>query len=425
MGLNNEQIRAVREAIDPKIHKLFITGIGGSGKSHVIREIIANYSVNELVILAPTHSAARLIGGQTIHGFFKIAMQLNTEADSEQDALGCNLKDADFDNAHGKVIIIDEVSMLGEDMLEDIISKMPVKKLILVGDPMQLSPVKDKSVDWADFCDSTVELKQNYRTSNQDVMKAISHYRKHMDDSVLKMLPLASFYEELTLRSDTVCIAHKNSTLSQMQYELLGYTGAMMGDEVLTFGTATEHFVTIKDKRTKEDKLSPYYVNGDVMKITSGAVKYYAPDLYSVTAVNVEYMNKTPINKNPKFPKPVELLIGDYEAYKRMLSDLFEDAKAFAKEMVKKYGEGMNVRANTLVHKFNETDRKEWGQVWYQYMNFKSKSYARHKQFVTSYKIQGRSAQDVIIHWDDLPSADHKYVALSRAIESIQILSLL
>ena len=422
MGLNKEQKRAVSVATDPKVKKVFITGIGGSGKSHVIREIIDQYNAEELITLAPTHSAARLIGGQTIHGFFKIAMQLDTEAKTESEALGCNLRDADFENAEGKVIIIDEVSMLGEDMLDDIISKMPVRKLILVGDPMQLSPVKGKAVDWSKFCDVTVELIQNYRTSNKAVMKAISHFRENQDNTVLDMLPVVEDYYALTLRSDTVCIAHKNSTLSEMQQELLGYTGAQMGDEVLTFGTATEHFVLIKDRDGKE-KLSPYYVNGDVMKVTSGAVKHFAPNLYSVSAVNVEYMNKEPINKNKKYPKPVELLIGDYDAYKKMLERLFKTAQNFAKQMVHQYGDGMNVRAATLVHKFSESDRKEWGSVWYEYMNFKSKSYARHKQFVTSYKIQGRSAEDVIIHWDDLPSSDHRYVALSRAIESIQILS--
>ena len=424
-GFNLEQQEAIELALDDTTRKLFITGIGGSGKSHVIREITKHYKVEDLILLAPTHSAARLIGGQTIHSFFQVGMQLDTDAKSEQEALNCNLDGAELSVADGKVIIIDECSMLGGDMLEKIIRDMPVRKLILVGDPMQLNPVKDSAVDWEDFCDETVMLVENYRTSNPELLKAINHYRDHEDDDALfKAIKPVKFNGDLTLRSDTVCIAHKNHTLSMMQKDLLGYAGAKQGDEVLTFGSATEHMILIKDPRTGKDKLSPYYVNGDVMKITSGPQTYYADNLYSVRAVNVEYMNREPIDKNPKFPSKVELLIGDYDSYKRLLQSKYSDAQEFGNAMVKKYSPNARVKAKNLVHKFTPDERREWGQVWHQYLGFKSKAYARHKQFVTSYKIQGRSATDVIIHWDDLPSADHKYVALSRAIESVQILKL-
>ena len=423
---HKNQKEAIKLATAPKPRKVFITGIGGSGKSEVIKEITKHYKVEDLILLAPTHSAARLIGGQTIHSFFKVGMQLDTDAKTEQEALNCNLDGADLDEADGKVIIIDECSMLGGDMLEKIIRDMPVRKLILVGDPMQLNPVKDKAVDWEDFCDVTINLTKNYRTSNSDLLDTINFYRDFEDDEALFAdIPPVKSYDDLTLRSDTVCIAHKNHTLSIMQKELLGYTGAKMGDEVLTFGSATEHLIEIKDPRTGKKKLSPYYVNGDVMRVTSGPKQHYGRDLYSVTAVNVEYLNKQPIDKNPKWPKPVELIIGNYDEYNKLLQSKYAAAQDFGREMVNKYApHNSREKAKNLVHKFTPDERKEWGQVWHQYLNFKSKAYARHKQFVTSYKIQGRSANDVIIHWDDLPSEDHRYVALSRAKQSIQLLKL-
>ncbi|KAG1856187.1 hypothetical protein C8R48DRAFT_608445, partial [Suillus tomentosus] len=50
---------------------MFITGIGGSGKSHVIRAVVELFkrcgAPEKLVLSAPTGSAAILINGYTIH----------------------------------------------------------------------------------------------------------------------------------------------------------------------------------------------------------------------------------------------------------------------------------------------------------------------------------------------------------------------
>ncbi|KAG1780902.1 hypothetical protein EV702DRAFT_927029, partial [Suillus placidus] len=50
---------------------MFITGIGGSGKSHVIRAIVEMFqrcgALEKLTLSAPTGSAAVLIEGYTIH----------------------------------------------------------------------------------------------------------------------------------------------------------------------------------------------------------------------------------------------------------------------------------------------------------------------------------------------------------------------
>ncbi|KAG2133019.1 hypothetical protein DEU56DRAFT_739261, partial [Suillus clintonianus] len=50
---------------------MFITGIGGSGKSHVIRAIVEMFrrcgAPEKLTLSAPTGSAAVLIDGYTIH----------------------------------------------------------------------------------------------------------------------------------------------------------------------------------------------------------------------------------------------------------------------------------------------------------------------------------------------------------------------
>jgi len=56
---------------DPEQMLIFITGIGGSGKSHVIRAILGAFvrtsRYQQILLSAPTGSAACLIDGYTIH----------------------------------------------------------------------------------------------------------------------------------------------------------------------------------------------------------------------------------------------------------------------------------------------------------------------------------------------------------------------
>ncbi|KAG1788112.1 uncharacterized protein HD556DRAFT_1245752, partial [Suillus plorans] len=59
----------IRDEVDQLL--MFITGIGGSGKSHVIRAIVEMFrrcgAPERLTLSAPTGSAAVLIDGYTIH----------------------------------------------------------------------------------------------------------------------------------------------------------------------------------------------------------------------------------------------------------------------------------------------------------------------------------------------------------------------
>lgn len=131
----------------------FLTGDAGTGKSTLLRKFMSEHE-GEYVALAPTGIAAVNIGGQTIHSFFKFpARPVNFESIKKLDSI--------YDHALMKVwerikyIIIDEVSMVRADMMDQIhyfcIKNFPTtkglhlpfagKKLIMVGDIDQLPPV--------------------------------------------------------------------------------------------------------------------------------------------------------------------------------------------------------------------------------------------------------------------------------------------
>ncbi|KAH7918548.1 hypothetical protein BV22DRAFT_976974, partial [Leucogyrophana mollusca] len=77
MSDNADQVRALGLIADHFLYRaldqlfLFITGIGGSGKSHVISAVVEMFKrcgVSEkLMLSAPTGCSAILINGYTIH----------------------------------------------------------------------------------------------------------------------------------------------------------------------------------------------------------------------------------------------------------------------------------------------------------------------------------------------------------------------
>ncbi|KII83002.1 hypothetical protein PLICRDRAFT_64382, partial [Plicaturopsis crispa FD-325 SS-3] len=55
---------------------MYIAGVGGTGKSHVIKSLVLLFSklgrINELMLSAPTGCSALIIGGYTIHALTMI-----------------------------------------------------------------------------------------------------------------------------------------------------------------------------------------------------------------------------------------------------------------------------------------------------------------------------------------------------------------
>src|SRR5579871_4348869 len=91
---------------------IFLTGRAGTGKTTLLRQIIAAEG-NKAVVLAPTGLAAVNVGGQTIHSFFNFPPRLLDAGDARK-------------MRHGRVarmittMIIDEVSMVRSDMMQTI-----------------------------------------------------------------------------------------------------------------------------------------------------------------------------------------------------------------------------------------------------------------------------------------------------------------
>ena len=420
MTLHKNQIQAIKAALDFKIKKLFITGEGGTGKTAVILEIVKALKLQteySFVLLAPTQSAADNIDGETLHSFFKIKPIINTMVEKEEDILSFNLDTVDLDGLENLIVIVDEVSMMGESILKGILARLNPKKLILLGHDEQLSPIKDKCVDWSKFCDKTITLTHNFRINDPLVKEIVSNYRARK--KVIKETPRVKNIKELSFDNDTIYIAHTNKALSDMQKSLLGYSSAKVGDILLTFGACDKN---ISRKVLKKGKLTlvNYFNNNDLVKVQ--AVKQYEKHKLYFCEVIREDGVKADFNK---FDAPIQVLTGDYDEYNSLLKIRFAKARDFQKAIFKKYKvTSVSAFKHSAKNRLDgRNDVEQFTRLWREYFLIKNTPYARHQNFRSVYKCQGKSFDKVVIDWNDLPAEDHKYVALSRSKSKITIIS--
>jgi ATP-dependent DNA helicase PIF1 len=161
---------------------VFITGAAGTGKSYVLKRIIRKFRNKKIGITATTGSAALLISGKTIHSFLGIGL-----ATKCIDALvaGIFVKRKDIVKKLQKLdlIIIDEVSMMDDELFEKVVGVIEKirggKKLqyVLCGDFCQLPPVKGKycftSPVWKDLNIITCMLRQVIRQKDDQEFREI------------------------------------------------------------------------------------------------------------------------------------------------------------------------------------------------------------------------------------------------------------
>ena len=158
--LNCEQQRAFRIVANHSVMpseqlKMYLGGMGGTGKSQVIKALKHYFEKknesHRFVILGPTGTSAALLGGSTYHSFLGIRMQTNTGNHTQTIAqVRTRLEGIDY-------IFIDEVSMLSCHDLYKISSQLAKAlnvidlpfggmNMIFAGDFAQLPPVGGASL---------------------------------------------------------------------------------------------------------------------------------------------------------------------------------------------------------------------------------------------------------------------------------------
>ena len=147
---NKQQVMAF-ELIANTNSSFFLTGRAGTGKTTFLRNV-QNMVDKQFITLAPTGVAAILAGGDTIHSFFGLPMDVCTPG-----TMGKMSEARILTLIHTDTIIIDEVSMVRCDIIDAIDytmrktlrSSLPFggKQVIFVGDMFQLPPVLKRGAE--------------------------------------------------------------------------------------------------------------------------------------------------------------------------------------------------------------------------------------------------------------------------------------
>lgn len=175
-GFHFKQIEFVKKAL--KSGFTILTGEGGTGKTHTIKELYDNLILNgvdneKIQFTAPTNSACKVIqknipnaNVSTIHKIADIDANMNKRRTNIVNSF--------------EYVIVDEVSMLDYKLLNELLLCLDNNtRLILVGDYNQLPPVNGISVleDVIELCnDNHIDLIYQFRATTKilsDVYKMI------------------------------------------------------------------------------------------------------------------------------------------------------------------------------------------------------------------------------------------------------------
>ena len=122
MILTEEMKTAIALLGDDKERFIWISGRAGTGKSTFLQYLKTELRPRNAVYLAPTGVAALTIGGQTIHSFFWInpaeEAYLETRLDADREGRLYPIL------AKVETIVIDEISMVRADLLDEMDRRM-------------------------------------------------------------------------------------------------------------------------------------------------------------------------------------------------------------------------------------------------------------------------------------------------------------
>lgn len=203
----DDQFIATLDELESSDDHYFITGRAGTGKSTLLR-LWRRSSRKKLVVLAPTGAAALQVGGQTIHSFFSFPPRMLQPGDLKRLRNQKLVKSLD-------AIIIDEISMVRADMLDNIDAALRLNRgvdlpfggvqMVFFGDLFQLPPIIANRVE-RQFLDDNyespyffsahvwnqgatligIELTKIYRQEEQHFLRLLEEIRyDNADDTTL------------------------------------------------------------------------------------------------------------------------------------------------------------------------------------------------------------------------------------------------
>ena len=283
---------------------LFITGRAGTGKSTLL-QVFRTTTKKKVVVLAPTGIAALNVKGQTIHSFFGFPPRLLNRNEIERRKnyrLYVNLD----------MIIIDEISMVRADMIDNIDYFLRLNRndlrpfggvqMIFFGDLFQLPPVVSSQFEKHYFQTTyetpyffsakvmptisfhMIELTQVYRQEERSFINLLDNIRLNRldyDDFMFlneRHIPIPedlSYYITLCSRNDIATTINENMLKSIVE-PALEYKAEVIGEFNPQLFPTEFNLVLKKGAQVMfvKNDLQKQYVNGTIGIITEAAHEF-------------------------------------------------------------------------------------------------------------------------------------------------------
>lgn len=151
--LNDEQhlgVLKIRRWLKSNIQFFTLAGYAGTGKTTIIKKILDEYR-GRVAVSAPTHKAKKVImktterDGETLHALLGLRPDLNLDDFNPNDPIFNIIAPPKITNYN--LVIIDEASMINEDLFEMIKNQLKswgTIKVLFMGDPAQIPPIGEK-----------------------------------------------------------------------------------------------------------------------------------------------------------------------------------------------------------------------------------------------------------------------------------------
>lgn len=423
---------------DDEASEFYLTGIAGTGKTTSLSDLVVYCRANDIgyVVCAYTHKACDVLESKlpkkanikTLHSYLTKRPSVNDKA--------VKSKEIDYSQQMQepekvRVVFIDEYSMIGE---KDFISiadlqyeeDCNVVKVVYIGDPNQLPPVKDLAVIEPQG-DYWVKLTKIYRQNEDnlliDNLVSLNSYINGEEsqplvehDNFIRRVDIVKEYNRCT--GHKAILAYTNKKVQELNQAVQGYELPNSGDDV--FSPTSREAYTVLAEAEEEDvsAIQPINPRLDVLTLNS---KYKTLE----TLLNMKGLSFYYLETDKKKEITLAVVFGHYNFL----------------EMQKELGEAA-VNANKVITKQFNQEAKAWsdsnkghplarvrGKAWSRYMAFKNYVFCLDFTHATTvHKSQGSTYEYVFIDTEDLGVCANinylmylklLYVAISRASNTV------
>lgn len=295
---------------------IFLTGKAGTGKTTFLRSL-ADESLKQMAVVAPTGVAAINAGGATIHSFFQLPPQLFLPTQQARAQLFSEMqmrkqKIQVLQNL--ELLVIDEISMVRADLLDAIDAvlrhfrhrNMPFGgvQVLFIGDLFQLSPVA-RQQEWdmlRSFYDGPyffqarvfremapvyIELDHVFRQDNEQFVEVLNQVRNNCLTPASRALLNTRYqpsYEQTEDNYHIILSTHNRKVDSINSSQLEQLSGPTFRYHAAVDGTFPESMFPIEETLLLKEGARVMFVKND----SSPEKRYYNGKLGIITKLDAE-----------------------------------------------------------------------------------------------------------------------------------------